>query len=281
MMSFKEKGKDKNKKNTTQISIDGKHNEIMKQFENEKNSLHKLKNKMNQLNNELEKLKKIPNSEISDEDIHKRFEITDKLEEITKKIKIIESNDDINKYYLNTAHILFHYYNKSNNTSQPKVKGLTNNNDIKQDPLSKSILHYFKNNSNEGEPEQIPTMNINNNKTQLLDKFLSYVDSKSITDKNKDEDIEICLDCNIQKLIISSEGLMICPNCRVQEYILIDCDKPSYKEPPKEISYFAYKKINHFNCWSGTVGIHTLMMWCMNYIWNIICFYNQKTIITC
>ena len=30
------------------------------------------------------------------------------------------------------------------------------------------------------------------------------------------------------------------------DYIVIDSDKPSYKDPPKEISYFAYKRINHF-----------------------------------
>ena len=30
---------------------------------------------------------------------------------------------------------------------------------------------------------------------------------------------------------------------------MIDSDKPSYKDPPKEISYFAYKRINHFNEW--------------------------------
>jgi hypothetical protein len=31
------------------------------------------------------------------------------------------------------------------------------------------------------------------------------------------------------------------------EAILIDCDKPSYKDPPREVSYYAYKRINHFN----------------------------------
>ena len=30
---------------------------------------------------------------------------------------------------------------------------------------------------------------------------------------------------------------------------MVDSDKPSYKEPPREISYFAYKRINHFNEW--------------------------------
>ena len=35
----------------------------------------------------------------------------------------------------------------------------------------------------------------------------------------------------------------------ISSQILIDSDKPSYKDPPREISYFAYKKINHFNEW--------------------------------
>ena len=40
-------------------------------------------------------------------------------------------------------------------------------------------------------------------------------------------------------------GCMICPGCGNEEKILVDCDTPSYKEPPRELTYFAYKKINH------------------------------------
>ena len=41
---------------------------------------------------------------------------------------------------------------------------------------------------------------------------------------------------------------MICRKCDIS-YIIIDSDKPSYKDPPKEVCYFAYKRINHFNEW--------------------------------
>ena len=34
--------------------------------------------------------------------------------------------------------------------------------------------------------------------------------------------------------------------CHHCEIILIDNDKPSFKEPPKEICFYAYKRINHF-----------------------------------
>jgi hypothetical protein len=90
---------------------------------------------------------------------------------------------------------------------------------------------------------------------------MSYVDSRFITDKNKEDDVEVCSTCNTQKLFVHAEGLMICEKCGVQDYVLIDCDKPSYKEPPKEIAYFAYKRINHFNTkWSGKADNNLLVM---------------------
>ena len=59
----------------------------------------------------------------------------------------------------------------------------------------------------------------------------------------------MCSKCLVDKITHLSDGCMICPKCGVISYIIIDSDKPSYKDPPKEISYFAYKRINHFNEW--------------------------------
>ena len=55
--------------------------------------------------------------------------------------------------------------------------------------------------------------------------------------------------CNKEKKIIASEGIIVCTSCGIQNTIIIDSDKPSYKDPPREICYFAYKRINHFNEW--------------------------------
>tara|TARA_B110000908_G_C10193978_1_gene421928 strand:+ start:643 stop:1386 length:744 start_codon:yes stop_codon:yes gene_type:complete len=59
----------------------------------------------------------------------------------------------------------------------------------------------------------------------------------------------VCYDCNIEKIVYSTDGISVCPQCGVQEKILIAFNKPSYKQPPREMSYFAYKRINHFNEW--------------------------------
>ena len=83
-----------------------------------------------------------------------------------------------------------------------------------------------------------------------------YEDYLLLTDENFDNlniekhaTIDFCNICGIEKTLYMSEGKMICNKCGDESFILIDSDKPSYKEPPREISYFAYKRIIHFNEW--------------------------------
>ena len=61
------------------------------------------------------------------------------------------------------------------------------------------------------------------------------------------EEIDMCKTCNEPRIFDPTHGVLICSICGVEEKILIDSDTPSYKEPPREITYFAYKKINHAN----------------------------------
>jgi hypothetical protein len=48
---------------------------------------------------------------------------------------------------------------------------------------------------------------------------------------------------------MEDEGILLCNVCSVVSKYLIENEKPSYKEPPKEVCFYAYKKINHFNEW--------------------------------
>jgi hypothetical protein len=53
--------------------------------------------------------------------------------------------------------------------------------------------------------------------------------------------------CNIEMLLNNNTGQLTCPNCGFIENIIVDSDKPSFKEPPKEMTSFCYKRINHLN----------------------------------
>jgi hypothetical protein len=45
---------------------------------------------------------------------------------------------------------------------------------------------------------------------------------------------------------LEDEGIIICNSCSRNIPYLIENEKPSYKEPPKEVCFYAYKRINHF-----------------------------------
>jgi hypothetical protein len=59
----------------------------------------------------------------------------------------------------------------------------------------------------------------------------------------------LCEKCDVEMKFSPIEALFFCDQCGFQEFVLIDSDKPSYKDPPREVTYYAYKRINHFNEW--------------------------------
>jgi hypothetical protein len=251
------------------VNIDNKHSEILKLFEHQPQMVNELKTQLTTYINEYSDLSSIDNTVITNDQLERKFELKFQIDEMEKKITHIEQQNNPVKYFVHTGHTLFQYYNKVNvvEHTQPTIEN--------KNPLSKSILEFFKSNTvlspistststsayaqeNDVKPEPISKNLIT--KTQMMDKYMSYVDSRYITDKNKEDDIEVCNTCNTQKLFIHAEGIMVCQKCGIQDYVLIDCDKPSYKEPPKEIAYFAYKRINHFKGWSGIVEDALLVM---------------------
>jgi len=57
----------------------------------------------------------------------------------------------------------------------------------------------------------------------------------------------ICRSCFKGELIPEdNEGILVCNHCFKSIQYLVENEKPSYKEPPKEVCFYAYKRINHF-----------------------------------
>jgi hypothetical protein len=84
-------------------------------------------------------------------------------------------------------------------------------------------------------------------KKNILDEYLQKIDINYISRIKIDKDICNCPNCKIEMVLYPSDGLQICQKCGLQQNILIESDKPSFKDPPLEICYFSYKRINHFN----------------------------------
>ena len=65
--------------------------------------------------------------------------------------------------------------------------------------------------------------------------------------QRRPSDVDTCPACQTGELVVvECEGMLVCTACSRSFPYLVENDKPSYKEPPKEICFYAYKRINHF-----------------------------------
>ncbi len=58
-------------------------------------------------------------------------------------------------------------------------------------------------------------------------------------------DTRLC-PCGGETVPIAAEGVSVCRECGVQTRRIVESERPSYREPPKEVCFYAYKRINHF-----------------------------------
>jgi len=145
-----------------------------------------------------------------------------RIVELDEKLKEYNPNDSVD-YYLNTGGILNEYYSRKEETVE--------NTEI-------TVLDFMNKNKN-----------INGKKEDnLVNNYMRIIDD-TVIKENYIQDIHNCPLC-LGKLILKNvDSLLICEECGYTDSIIINSEKVSYKDPPRESSYFAYKRINHFNEW--------------------------------
>lgn len=84
-------------------------------------------------------------------------------------------------------------------------------------------------------------------KKDILEEYLQKIDPTYVSRIRVDVNISKCRKCNLEMTLFPSDGIQICESCGEQHNILIESDKPSFKDPPMEVCYFSYKRINHYN----------------------------------
>jgi hypothetical protein len=244
------KTKDKKKKFVSKnITLDTKYNEKIKYFkDNKKNisnknkNLDDLKNKLFEFNNK---------EELTDKDWEEKNRIKENINKLEKEINETENYIKENEYYLDAGEILFKYYDCMNKSKENKEKIIKNTKSSNKDNSIINLL-YKEASSDEEQEESILNNELVNDyctKAELLDSYMDLIEFVPLNKIFNKNDVFYCKECHCEKKMVQGECILYCPECGSQESILIDCEKPSYKDPPKEISYFAYKRINHFNEW--------------------------------
>jgi hypothetical protein len=233
MPSFKPKSNKKFrvcKKYTT--TLDGKHKEFINEFDkNEFDTIPTLKLERTDLKKQLELLDKTNIDQIMD--------MKDRIKEIDETIKELKNKK--NNYFLDNSKFIFEYFeNKKNiNNIDPSSNSSTNKSVSSKNQI---LFNFFKIQNNN--QEENVTENRNKN---IVQKYLSNIDETFIDMNSFVRSTDICQHCFKGELIpLDDEGVLICNVCAVNIPYLIENEKPSYKEPPKEVCFYAYKKINHF-----------------------------------
>jgi len=231
MPSFKPKTTKKIKVNKKSIvTLDGKHNEFINEFnKDEQDKIPKLKSEKGEI---LIQLKE--NEETQSLSIEQVLDLKDRIEEINEEIKNIKMKKK--EYFLDNSKYIFDYFENKKNISN----GVENTNKSK----SKILNSFFKINQDDTSQD---ANNINNKNNNIFKKYLSNIDDSFLDINAFIRPSDICQYCFKGELIpLDDEGVLICNSCSKNVQYLIENEKPSYKEPPKEVCFYAYKKINHF-----------------------------------
>ena len=195
------------------------------------------------------------------------------FQDLEQQVVRLQKDDERLDYFLQVGNILFNYYD-----SQEKIA--SGHHVTSKKPASKlrtpqnSVLNYFSAGPAEeaepslSQPSQPATVkepkkvirarDIEDSnglqRDKALERYLSIIEPTAIRGgilpgSGIEPDFGACPHCETEMVFYHNEATLGCPGCGYQDFILVDSEKPSYKDPPREISYFAYKKINHFNEW--------------------------------
>ena len=228
MPSFKPKSNKKIKFNKQKaVTLDTKHTEIINEFDKDEND------KIPELKYDRSLLKKQLNNE--NLTIEQRLDIEDQIEQINATIK--ETKLKKKEYYLDNSKYIFEYFENKKNISTGANVNTTNS-------KTNLINSFFKIKKNEEDDLHLKSEIEYNN---IVQKYLSNIDDSFLDINTFVSQIDICKFCFKGELVpVEDEGILVCNACSRSIPYLIENEKPSYKEPPKEVCFYAYKRINHF-----------------------------------
>ena len=180
--------------------------------------------------------------------------IEEREADLTKNINNIESNSEMYDYFLNTGEILYNYYDiqdKIQRGIDPAPKRISAK--AKPGSIMAALEDAAKTDDTYVAPVNVPQEKRGEElrRDKLLEEYLQRIDPEHARGSHEIEfeTFGDCPHCDTEMIFSANEAVFTCCKCGYQDFVLIDSDKPSYKDPPREISYYAYKRINHFNEW--------------------------------
>ena len=209
-------------------TIDEKHTEILNEFHTIETEI------VPRLTKEIVELKEQALL-LSNNQIDEIMEIRDKIIYLKSQIKELCSKKK--KYLLENSKYIFNYFEQKKNISSGGGKQNVN-----------VLNNFFKIKANNQESADITSKKYTQSKN-IYQNYWKNVNNEITNIQDFVIASDICENCNKGELIPQDEeGILICNNSKCGSFItyIIDSSKPTNKEPPNEVSYTAYIRLNHF-----------------------------------
>lgn len=211
-------------------TIDLKHSEMLERFKNIETVI------IPNLTKEKEELKlKVPN--LKENQMDDFMKIKDRIGEINREIK--ELKQEKKNYLLDNSKHIFNYFEQKKQISN-------DSNSMNQN--TKVLNSFFKIKSTTDESSDINNDKYKQSKNSFI-KYWTNVTNEITNIQDYLISTDRCIYCEDGELIPQDEeGILICNNEKCGKFIsyIVDNSKPTNKEPPNEVSYTAYIRLNHF-----------------------------------
>lgn len=277
MSTFKTKSS-KAKEIHQPLTLDETHRRIITGFQKRKNTLPDKRKKLSNLKYELEILNNLSSKDITDKDVHRKSKLKTEIISLEDEIYDIENNISEMEYYSSTSDTLISYYEiieeetqyisdgedeviceiKKENQEE-KVDMLDKLNMLSKKKKIKKPARIRKKKNNLPQIDILSLLNPNasvdnsqknkKDKSMLYEKYMSIIDNTYLYNIKKRAGILIiCEKCDIEKVLVQTEGYYVCMECGEAEMAVLELEKTNAKESSYDKpSGYAYKRINHFN----------------------------------
>lgn len=213
----------------TANTIDEKHTEMLNKFhEYETTTIPKFKEDIVDLKQTAAKFRK-------SKKLEEYLDTQDKIDVIKHQISALKNKKKT--YLLENSKYIFHYFEEKKNISEGG--GKTNVNLLNQ---------FFKIKGTTNDSSNIHSNKYNQSRN-MFQNYWKNVNNELFNVQDFIIPSDVCEKCSKGELIPQDEeGILICNNIHCGTFIthIIDNAKPANKEPPNEVSYTAYIRLNHF-----------------------------------
>ena len=216
-------------------TIDIKHGEMLQHFQNiESTTIPALIQEKQGLKEQIANLR--------EHQIDEYMDICDKIQSIKHQISSLKQEKK--QYLLDNSKFIFHYFEQKQQISN------TENQEPKQ---SCNVINSFFKIKAIVDKNGSDTANPNSEKysqsKKLYQKYWRNVNGEIGNIQDFIQSSDVCEFCRRGEMIPQDEeGILICNNRDCGKFItyIVDNNKPTNKEPPNEVSYTAYIRLNHF-----------------------------------